>query len=151
VPSVAGCEGGRVRQLVVNGKDECWDIPSSKALPSSRICARQCQLAMALCSFMCGLAHLATALARVDGILALHGRLEAWRLHGFLTCAEEYGRSVVGGAVLRSSGASRRASHGHPEAEAQTVGRVDERSRVGVVRCRVRAVDLGWQTPPRGQ
>ena len=67
---------------------------------------------------VCGLAHLATALARVDGILALHGRLEAWRLHGFLMCAEEYGSSVVGGAVLRSSGASRRASHGHPEARA---------------------------------
>jgi len=72
---------------------------------------------MALRSFMCRWAHLAAALARVDGILAVHGRLEAWRLHGFLTSAEEY-RSSVGGAVLRSSGASRRASLGHPEAEA---------------------------------
>lgn len=68
---------------------------------------------------MCRLAHLAAALARVDGILAVHGRLEARRLHGFLVCAEEEElRSGVGGAVLRSSGASRRASHGHPEARA---------------------------------
>jgi hypothetical protein len=69
---------------------------------------------------MYGLAHLAAALARVDGILAFHGRLEARRLHGFLRCAEEL-RSGVGDAVLRSSGASRRASHGHPEARAVVV------------------------------
>jgi hypothetical protein len=73
---------------------------------------------MALSFFMCGLAHLAAALARVDGILAVHGRLETGRLHGFLMCAEEELRGSVGGAVLRSSGASRRASHGHPEARA---------------------------------
>jgi hypothetical protein len=88
---------------------------------------------------MYGLAHLAAALARVDCILAVHGRLEAGRLHGLLKCAEE-SRSGVGGAVLRSSGASRRASHGHPEARA--VARyVDERSGVRLVRCRVRVVD----------
>lgn len=81
---------------------------------------------------MYGLAHLAAALARVDGILALHGRLEAWRLHDFLMCAEECRSGVVGGAVLRSSGASRRASHGHPEAGGS---RVEEKCGVACWRC----------------
>lgn len=57
------------------------DSPSSKALPSSNICASQCQRVHAI-AVLRDDAHLSAALARVYGVLGLHGRFGGGRLHG---------------------------------------------------------------------